>query len=83
MTHTYVAEEHVMYAVMSHNKKRGVASGIFCGSAPMLYDSTDQVSSISESSAAEYSGVKWAGWWAISYMTAAVQLFWTVAVRCW
>jgi hypothetical protein len=31
------------YAVTSRNNRRGVASGVLCGSAPMLYDLTDRV----------------------------------------
>jgi hypothetical protein len=43
MARTHAAEESVMYAVTSRNNRRGVArgvlgSGVFCGSAPRLYN---------------------------------------------
>jgi hypothetical protein len=40
---TLAAEERVNYTATSYNNRRGVASGVFCGSAPRLYDSTDGV----------------------------------------
>jgi hypothetical protein len=41
MDHTHAAEEHVTLAL--HDNRRDVASGVLCGSAPRLYDLTDQV----------------------------------------
>jgi hypothetical protein len=37
----YVAPAAYACAVTSHNNRRGDASGVLCGSAPRLYDSTD------------------------------------------
>jgi hypothetical protein len=40
-------------AVTSRNNRRGVASGVLCGSAPRIYDSADRFRSESEFSAVE------------------------------
>jgi hypothetical protein len=58
MAGTHAAEECVTYVVTSRNDRRGVASGVLCGSASRLCDLTDRAQLDSECSAIEYSGVK-------------------------
>jgi hypothetical protein len=42
-SHCSIAPAAYMYAVTSRNNSRGVARCVLCGSAPVLYDSTDRV----------------------------------------
>jgi hypothetical protein len=46
-----------MYAVTFRNSRRGVVSGVVCGTAPRLYDMSDPVQLVSDCCAVEYSGV--------------------------
>jgi hypothetical protein len=64
MARTHAAEEHITFAVTSRNNRRGVASGVLCGSAPRLFDSTYRVMfsyDLCLPRAVEYSRVNWVG----------------------
>jgi hypothetical protein len=67
MARTHAAGERIMYAVTSRNNRRGVASGVLCGSAPRLYDSTDRVHFSEWVS-------EWVSHWAVSEWVSSVQL---------